>query len=64
MENKGTKREGGKMESKTHKAAHCPICNATIIVWKRSGIKASLLRALATASHVRASHAGLAKAVA
>ena len=39
-----------------HRSATCPICRATVIVWKREGLKASLLRALALASHVSAIH--------
>ena len=39
-----------------HRSATCPICRVTVIVWKRKEIKASLLRALSLASHVRALH--------
>ena len=39
-----------------HKSSRCPICHASVIVWKRVGVKQSLLRALALASHVRALH--------
>jgi hypothetical protein len=34
----------------------CPICRATVMVWKRTGLKVSLLRALALADHVKTLH--------
>ncbi len=40
-----------------HKPAHCPRCHAIVMVWKRPGIKASLLRALAVADHIKTLHA-------
>ena len=44
------------MKSKTHKPASCPVCRATVIVWKRDKLPARLLRALALADHVTTSH--------
>lgn len=48
-----------------HKSSRCPICSATVIVRKRNGLRASLLRALALADHVKTMHADkLARALA
>lgn len=40
----------------TFKAARCSSCDATVVVWKRKGLAASLLRALAIADHVKVLH--------
>jgi hypothetical protein len=39
-----------------HASTRCPMCQAVVIVPKREGLAARLLRALALASHVRALH--------
>lgn len=39
-----------------HTSTRCPMCQAIVIVPKREGLAARLLRALALASHVRALH--------
>jgi hypothetical protein len=39
-----------------HASTRCPICQCVVIVPKREGIAARLLRALSLASHVRALH--------
>jgi hypothetical protein len=44
------------MAGKTHKAARCAICGATVIVWKRGKLSAKTLRALAVADHIAMSH--------
>lgn len=44
------------MERKAYKASKCPKCDALVMVWKRKGLKASLLRALAMADHLKVSH--------
>lgn len=36
--------------------SRCPICRASIIVWRRKGLGARLLRALAVANHVQTLH--------
>ena len=41
---------------KTYKSSRCPICSCVIIVRQRNGLKASLLRALALADHVKILH--------
>ena len=41
---------------RTYRSATCPICGCSVIVWKHKKLKASLLRALALANHVRTSH--------
>lgn len=40
------------------KSATCTLCNATLIVRTRPGIKTSLMRALAIADHAKVMHAG------
>lgn len=44
-----------------HQSATCQICRARVIVWKRNGVKATLLRVLALANHVRTLHPALEK---
>lgn len=39
-----------------HASTSCPICRAIVIVRKRQGLKASLMRALALADHVKTLH--------
>lgn len=39
-----------------HASARCPICGATVIVPKRQGLAASILRALSLADHVKTLH--------
>lgn len=47
--------------TKTYKSVRCPICNTPCIVWRRKGLKASLLRKLALADHVNTSHPSVVK---
>lgn len=49
------------MDKQAHNSATCPICRAKVIVWKRDGLKASLLRALAIANHVKTLHPTIAR---
>lgn len=44
------------MKSEYLKSCRCPICKAVVITRKRDGLKPSLLKALAMASHVKALH--------
>lgn len=43
------------------KSCRCPICSATVMVRKRGNVKASLLKALALADHVKTLHPGVAR---
>ena len=52
------------MPNNTHAPGNCPICGATIIVWKRGKLSAQLLRVLAVADHVRTLHGDLRESLA
>ena len=54
----GDSDRGDEMTSKYHKSSKCPICGCSIMVRKLKGLRASLSRALAVASHVKVLHAG------
>lgn len=45
------------MKNPCHKPARCARCSALVIVWKRPGVKAGLLRKLALADHHQNLHA-------
>mgnify|MGYP001369081005 FL=1 len=40
----------------THPSAMCQKCGAHVVVWRRPGLRAGLLRALALADHLKTLH--------
>jgi len=52
--NRGQEEKGETMG--THKSTKCEVCGTIVIVWKRKGISARTLRALALADHIRTLH--------
>jgi hypothetical protein len=47
---------GETVNKATHKSARCPLCGCVVVVWRRKGLKASLLRTLAVADHIKVQH--------
>lgn len=40
----------------TYRAGRCPVCRCVVIVWRRVGCGARLLRTLAMADHIHTMH--------
>ena len=47
--------------TKFHGSTRCPVCKCIVMVKKRNGLAARLMRALALADHFKTLHAGMAK---
>ena len=45
-----------KLANETQKSAQCPVCGCAVMFQKHKSLKASLVRALALANHVKTLH--------